>query len=357
MVTFAFLKIPTSILWLVFIVVALGVVFCSNRISKYVAGISEKTKLGGAFLGAFVLSFVTSIPEVISSITSSLLGNPTLSYGNVIGVNMMTLTVLAVMDIIFIKKRLFSKISRTNRNTILYVFLFNALLLISLFVEPIRNFKLNLGITRISPVFILMFICYAFFIYHVYKTGQEENDEDAEDSGCSQLSLKTVVFRFCLYSLCLITLSVLIAYVTDQMALPVSEGGYGLGSAVAGALFLSLCTGLPEMTSCVSLARMGQGNMALGGIIGSHLFNFIIFFFGDLFFASDSTLIELAKNADEFITIKVTIIVGMILNLLLFSNTFKKNVKNKFIYIIPCVIIVIVYLTFWFTKDILIGMF
>lgn len=357
MISFAFLKIPPSILWLVFIVVALGVVFCSNRISKYVAGISEKTKLGGAFLGAFVLSFVTSIPEVISSITSSLLNNPTLSYGNVIGVNMMTLTMLAVMDIIFMKKGLFSKISKTNRKTILYVFIFNVLLLISLFVDPIRNFKINLGFTKISPVFVFMFLFYVFFIYHVYKTGQEENDEEAEESGCAQLSLKTVLVRFFLYSIALITLSVLIANITDQMALPTSEGGYGLGSAVAGALFLSLCTGLPEMTSCVSLAKMGQGNMALGGIIGSHLFNFIIFFFGDLFFAKDSTMIELAKNNEQFLTIKISIIVGMILNLLLFCNTFKKNVKNKFIYILPCVIILIIYLAFWFCKDAIIGMF
>lgn len=347
-----------QILWLTFIVVAVGVVFCSKRISKYVAAISEKTSLGGAFLGAFVLSLVTSIPELVSSVTSSLIGNPTLSYGNVIGVNMLTLTFLAVLDIIFIKKRLFSKISNTNRKTIAYVFGFNVLMVLCLFIKPLNNaLTINLGFTHISLVFFLMVVLYIIYIYRVYKTGQEENDEDAESSGCEHMSLKKVVVLFFVYSVLLITLSIMIANITDRMGEPIENGGYGLGSAVAGAIFLSICTGLPEMTSAISLAKMGQGNMALGGIIGSHFFNFTIFFVGDLFFFKSGSMQQLYLDNVQYVTIKVTILVGMLLNLLLFSNTFKKNVKNKFVYLLPCVIIIALYIVFWFTKDNIIALF
>lgn len=347
-----------QLLWLTFLVVAVGVVFSSKKISQYVAAISEKTSIGGAFLGAFVLSVVTSIPEVVSSITSSLIGNPTLSYGNVIGVNMLTLTFLAILDIIFIKKRLFSKISKTNRKTILYVFGFNVLLLLCLFIKPLNNaLTINLGFTHISLVYVLIVVLYVIYIYNVYKKGQEENDADAESSGCENMSLKKVVILFFVYSIILISLSIMIANITDRMGLPIENGGYGLGSAVAGAIFLSMCTGLPEITSAISLAKMGQGNMALGGIIGSHFFNFTIFFIGDLFFFKSGSMQQLYLDNTQYMTIKITIIMGMVLNLLLFSNTFKKNVKNNFVYLLPCVIIIALYLVFWFTKDNLIAMF
>ena len=350
--------IPKSILWLCFIVVAFLIVYCSKQISKYVAGISEKSKLGGAFLGAFVLSLVTSIPELISGITSSLIGNPIQSFGNVIGVNMMTLTVLCMLDIIYVKKALFSKVSNTNRKTIIYVFGFNVLFLLCIFIPKLNDFlTINIGITKFSLVFLFMIVFYMVFIYRVYKLGGEENDEDAESSGCEQLSLKQVVIRFFIFSIILIGLSVLIASITDQMGMPSDEGGYGFGKAAAGLLFLSICTGLPEITTAFSLARLGQGNIALGGIIGSHLFNFLVFFFGDIFFASSGTVQNLYTNEAELLTLRISVIVGMALNMLLFANTFKKNVKNKFVYILPCVIIIALYFVFWFTKDSLIAFF
>ena len=350
--------IPPSILWLAFIVVALCVVYSSIQLSKYVAGISEKTSIGGAFLGAFVLSLVTSIPELVSGITSSLIDNPTQSYGNVIGVNMMTLTFLSILDIIFLKKVLFGKISKTNRKTIIYVFGCNVLVLLCLLIKPLNNFlTINLGFTKFSLVYLFMVLFYIIFIYRVYKLGKSENDEDAESSGCENLSLKTVVIRFFIFSILLIGFSFLISNITDQMGLPVEQKGYGLGQATAGILFLSLCTGLPEMTSAVSLAKMGQGNMALGGIIGSHFFNFLIFFVGDVFYFKNGTMQSLYENQSEYMTILITVIVGMVLNLLLLSNTFKKNVKNKFIYILPCVIIIILYVTYFFTKDSIVALF
>lgn len=345
-------NLPQSILWLVFIITAVAVVLTAKQISKYVAGISEKTKLGGAFLGSFVLSMVTSIPELISGITSAVIGSPTLSYGNVIGVNMMTLTTLAILDIIFIKKGLFKNISKTNILTIIFVIMFNILLGLSLFFK--LPLEINLGFTKISLLFVGMFIFYVCFIYYVYKKGDSENDQDCESSGCENLSTKTVVIRFFVFSILLIGLAILSANLADQIALPVEEGGYGLGQAVAGALLLSICTGLPEITSAISLAKLGQGNIALGGIIGSHLFNYMIFFVSDFFYTVSTTLNIYFKNPSEMIakqydTLKAMIVMGTLLSILLLINSFKKKVNNKFIYVIPCIIIIAIYFAGWFT--------
>ena len=344
--------IPPSILWLVFIITALAVVTTSKLISKYVAGISEKTNLGGAFLGAFVLSLVTSIPELINGITTAALGSTTISYGNVIGVNMMTLTVLVTLDIIFIKKGLFKNISKSNILTILFVILFNIILAIALFCKiPL---EINLGFTKISGWFLIMFVIYVGFIYYIYKKGDSEDDQDTEASGCDKMTTKEVVIKFIISSVVLISLSVLTANLADQMALPKEQGGYGLGQAVAGALLLSLCTGLPEITSCIQLSKLGQGNIAVGGIVGSHLFNFLIFFVSDFFYTKSTSLNVYFQNPSEMIlqqynSLKTMIIMGICLILLLFLNTFKKKINNKFLYALPCVVIIVIYLTGWFT--------
>ena len=344
--------IPPSILWLVFIITAVAVVTTSKLISKYVAGIAEKTKLGGAFLGAFVLSLVTSIPELINGITTAAIGSTTISYGNVIGVNMMTLTVLVTLDIIFIKKGLFKNISKSNILTILLVILFNIILGIALFFKI--PFEINLGFTKISGWFLIMFVLYVAFIYYIYKKGDSEDDDNSECSGCEKMSLKEVIIKFLICSVVLITLSVLTANLADQMALPVDQGGYGLGQAVAGALLLSICTGLPEITSCIQLSKLGQGNIAVGGIVGSHLFNFLIFFVSDFFYTGSTSLNVYFQNpsemiAQQFSSLKVMLIMGVALELLLFANVFKKKVNNKILYALPCVVIIVIYLTGWFT--------
>jgi cation:H+ antiporter len=122
--------------------------------------------------------------------------------------------------------------------------------------------------------------------------------------------------------------------------------GYNLGNGVAGALLLSICTALPETVSAITLAKMGQGNMAIGGIVGSHLFNITILFYGDLVYYKEGTLDHLI-NSDNYLNFMGLVIVNTILSLLLFVSIFKKNIKNKLIYILPSIVIVVSYLLGW----------
>ena len=50
----------------------------------------------------------------------------------------------------------------------------------------------------------------------------------------------------------------------------------GIGRLLAGSLFLAVATSLPELTVDISAVRIGTTDIAVGDLLGSSLFNFLI---------------------------------------------------------------------------------
>jgi cation:H+ antiporter len=120
---------------------------------------------------------------------------------------------------------------------------------------------------------------------------EESGDEDDVDG----LSLRQIVVRFVLVSLGIICLSVVLTYITDDIAERLN-----LGSGLAGAIFLGVATSLPEVTSTISLFRMRNFDIAFGNIAGSNVFNYFVLAIADLlyvrgtvYFFEDSKVVNL----------------------------------------------------------------
>ena len=106
-------------------------------------------------------------------------------------------------------------------------------------------------------------------------------------SRCISLSVKQIAVRFICYSIGLVTVSILLTTVTDQLAEELQ-----LGATVAGAIFLGVATSLPELSASVNLVRIGNFNASFGNIVGSNLFNFIILCFADVLFTRGSIYVN-----------------------------------------------------------------
>ena len=96
-----------------------------------------------------------------------------------------------------------------------------------------------------------------------------ECDEECEEE--VKLSIRAIVVRFTLASIGIIVASVILTYITDDIATELN-----LGSGLAGALFLGIATSLPEVTSTISLFRMRNFDIAFGNIAGSNVFNYFV---------------------------------------------------------------------------------
>ena len=257
------------LLILEYIVVASLVVFFSIKASKYIDMLDKTTKLSGAFLGGVLLSAVTSLPELFTSISATLLiGKPSLCLSNILGSNIFNMAMLALATLTTIKHFAKAKISRGNILVTLFVLLIYIALLLNMFNV------LNLEVATVNIVSLVIVLLYAFGVRYL------AGESGCVDEDCCRditLSRRQIVLRFILSSVAIIALSILMTYVTDDIATE-----FSIGSGLAGALFLGVATSLPEVSSTVMLVRMRNFNIAVGNIVGSNLFNFTILCVADV---------------------------------------------------------------------------
>ncbi|MGL5312003.1 MAG: sodium:calcium antiporter, partial [Peptostreptococcaceae bacterium] len=134
----------------------------------------------------------------------------------------------------------------------------------------------NFEILSISVTSILILI---FYIFGLKTMASDTTDDSEEEDIVIDLSLNQIIFRFILTSIGLVLFSVLITYITDIISTELN-----LGAGLAGAIFLGIATSLPEVTSCISLVKRGNFNIAVGNILGSNIFNFLVLFIADVIY-------------------------------------------------------------------------
>ena len=84
-------------IFVIYAIIAAAVTFLSVKAADYVDLIDKKTSLSGAFIGGILLSAVTSLPELFTSLSSTLLlDEPGLCLGNILG-SVISATVLYVL--------------------------------------------------------------------------------------------------------------------------------------------------------------------------------------------------------------------------------------------------------------------
>ena len=102
-------------IYILYIICAIIIVLLSNKASVYVDLLDKKTSLSGAFIGGVMLSAVTSLPELFTSLTSTVwLDKPGLCLGNILGSNLFNLLILAVLILIFFKGFSTAKVAKSH---------------------------------------------------------------------------------------------------------------------------------------------------------------------------------------------------------------------------------------------------
>lgn len=258
-------------IFIIYLAIAAVLVILSCKASEYVDLIDKKSSLSGAFIGGVMLSAVTSLPELFTSLSSTLiLDLPGLCMGNILGSNIFNLTALAVMILIYFKPFKQAVISKSQTTVAIFTMIIYAVLGLNLFGY------LNTEIATINVTSIVILVIYCLGI-HMMSTDSTEAVSAEECT--SPLDLKQIGVRFAFVAVGIIITSIGLTYVTDIIATR-----YNISSGLAGALFLGVTTSLPELASTVALFKLKSYNIAFGNIIGSNLFNFIILSITDVFY-------------------------------------------------------------------------
>jgi len=125
-------EIPTRTAGLRYGGAAVIVVLAATQLPGLASQIAERTGLGNAFIGNFLVAITTSLPEVAVSLAALRLGAIDLGIGNVLGSNLFNILILAFDDIAYPAGPLLGAVSSSNLVTALSVILMYGLFLVGL---------------------------------------------------------------------------------------------------------------------------------------------------------------------------------------------------------------------------------
>ena len=317
---------------IIYLLLAAAVVLLSIKLSVYVDLLDKKTDISGAFIGGVILAAVTSLPELFTSISATVfIHEPNLVIGNILGSNIFNLTAMAGICLFTIKHFAASKIGRSHRTTILCSSFVYLLLTLS--------YMLNSD----PHIFTVSIFSIAILIVYFISLKSMSNDEglpDIDEPLTCDLTIPQITRRFILCSILLIISSILVTYVTDSLA-----EKYNIGATFAGALLLGVATSLPELSSSINLAKIGNFNALVGNMVGSNMFNFTIMSLSDILYTKGTIYDYSGQNVP-------LLLLGFVAHLatlfIIFKKTdlLQKRSKNNLKYIIPFVIVIVSYLAF-----------
>ncbi|GGF26520.1 sodium/calcium exchanger membrane protein [Halobacillus andaensis] len=312
-------------IYIIFLLAAAVVVLAAIKLNKFGDIISQKSVLSGAAVGTFLIAGATSLPELTTSLTAVYIDNPDIAVGNMIGSNVFNLLILAVVDMIYRKRRLFQRVGYREHVPSAIVGLLFMLIIITALLIP--------GSIEWFGVGIEMFVMVGVYIV-VVKFLSNEGEESAADIEVpvKDYSLRQAVIRFVLLALVVFGAGSVLSIAGDQLA-QVS----GMDSSFVGSFLIAASTSLPELVTVLAAFKVANYGMAIGSILGSNMFNMQLLVVTD-FLYRDRAILEAAGSSHIFMALLVVFMTVMIIYLLL-----RPRISSSWRYAAPSFVISVVY--------------
>lgn len=291
------------LLSIVLLLVGLGlVVYGSDILVDGASSVARKIGISEFVIGIIIVGFGTSCPELVVSVTGAIDGNSAVSLGNVTGSNIFNILMILGLTAIF------SPIAITKDNKTKDI---PILLCITIFFCLIA---LKGTINRLDAV--LFLAIFAIYLLYNFKAGKAEaaaiEEEVVEKNYGTFLSILMIVGG----------LAGLIfggkLFVNNAVTLAHALGASDKFIAVT---ILAVGTSLPELMTCVVAAAKKKGQLALGNIVGSNVFNILLIL-------GISGLIH-PLDTHSFNYVDMATLTVSVLALFIFANASKKSQLSK----------------------------
>jgi cation:H+ antiporter len=241
---------------LALIFLALG----GDSVLKGASGLSRRFQWSPFVTGLLLVAFGTSIPELAVNARALFTGSQSLALGNAVGSNIvnfgLTLGLAAIVAPLLVRWRALAP------------------LLICLIVATIALIALGYDgvLTRIEGlIFVLAFVV----VVAVAIVRSRRETPEVQEAIAGYLTtgddLALNVLRFVIGAVLLYFGAMWLV----QHA-PIVGTAWGMSPLLTGLIIVAIATALPEAVAAMAAARRGQGDMVVGHVIGSSLFNLLI---------------------------------------------------------------------------------
>lgn len=256
-----------------FTVGATVIVIAGSRLARVADELADRTGLGEALFGIFLLAGVTSLPDFAATLSAALDSRPDLAMSNVMGSMAANLVFLGVADVVYRKANLeHAAASPTNMMLAALLIVLLALPLLAIASAPIVGF----GLHPITPVIAGAYIFGLhlvrstdakpmWFPRHTRQTVPDEPEQNVHGS------LSGTWFSF----VALAIVTGLAGWVLMENAKVISDQTT-LSDALIGGLFTALATSSPELVTTIAAIRKGALTLAVSNIFGTNCFNMLV---------------------------------------------------------------------------------
>lgn len=258
-----------------FVLLIVGFIFLVKGADFFVASsssIARRFRVSPLVIGLTLVAFGTSLPELAVSFVASLTVAPgataDIAMGNVIGSNIVNITL--ILGLTALAKPI--KVSSTmNRKEFPYLIFTSVLILVlSLFFQ---------SDTRIvwweSLILMISFIGY---VYLMIKTGKDSSTEKLP-----VLDMKKAIFILIVGIAGVSVGGWMVTTGAEQIASKILVTFFGMtvskATTLVGLSIVAIGTSLPEMVTSIVAAKKGENEIAFGNLVGSNIFN-VLFILG-----------------------------------------------------------------------------
>ncbi|MBT7399271.1 MAG: calcium/sodium antiporter [Hellea sp.] len=250
-----------------FLMLFLGIfvlVYSGNKMVESAASLARSLGVSGLIIGLTIVAFGTSSPELIVGVRSVTTGVGELASANVIGSNIAN--VLLALGIPATIMAIPTNTIGVARNASIALFA-SILLIVMVFINnPLLFWQ--------SFIFCMCIIIYLLWMYKLSSAGSEDpilyeliNEAEEDHTASSKASL-------------IITLLIGIGglllggHIIVRNAVLIATN-LNISETVIGLTIVAVGTSLPEITTVIIASYRGQPQVALGGVIGSNIFNLL----------------------------------------------------------------------------------
>ena len=230
-------------------------VFGSHLIVRSLIALSLWLKVKPLFLSIVVLGFVTSAPEWFVTLSAAWKGVPEAALGNIVGSNIINILLVLGIAGMF-------RAHGANRQAVRFdlpCLLAAGLVFGALAWDRVFGFWDGLALLG-------LFALYLFFVFRQRESGPAAA---AEGEGLSSSPGRWSAIRDLAFGFAAL-------FIGSSFAVDAAVGlgkTFGLSEKFIGIFILSVGTSLPELASSLQALFKKQGEMALGNIVGSNIFN------------------------------------------------------------------------------------
>lgn len=231
-----------------------------DSVVKGAAGLARHFGLSPFVAGLVLVAFATSLPEIAVNLHAILRGQQALALGNAVGSNIvnfgLTLGAAALAAPILVRWRALSPM--------LLVLIIGTIAVIVMGMDGV--------LSRIEGALLLLAFVGAV-AYAVFRSRDEAPELRQEISGFALTSsdLGLNLLRFLIAAALLYFGSSLVV-----VNAPIMGAGLGMTMLLTGLIPVAIGTALPEVAAAVFAARRAQGDMVIGHVIGSSVFNLLV---------------------------------------------------------------------------------